>query len=386
MAKFNRPIDPEEIKASKQRTMAFVMDEIDKERIPLYKHIFHALFQPKRLALVASAIVIALIILFNPGTDSPPIDTEDYQISTTTSDQLAELSYISSHLVAMDMTVSNTDILFLANTTTTALEDNMHEFNQYFDMLRVYLDDAPFEDATTFNVLSDSEYQYEIIFEQENLTYTLRLNAGEDGAFTGIMTLDGITLDVTGSIEESNTETKFEFDATNGTDTISIEYETEVDNNESEKSFVIETNINNVVSEKDITVEKESDEWTVKMTDNDDTYELKKELEDGIWQYKLEYEVGHKEGEARITETTDINGNAVYQYHISEEGIERDVEVGKPDFDKEREKDSDNETDDDTSSEQSDNDDSPGHEPDDNPSNRQDQSYDKVTEPTQLTV
>ncbi len=382
MAKLNRPIDKETMEASKQRTMAFIMDEIERERIPVFRHILHALFRPKRLAVLASAIVIALLIIFNPGgSGNPGNDNPNYQISAETSDQLAELSYISSHLVTMEMSVSDTDLMFLADTETTALEDNMTDFNQYFDMLKVYLDDNSFSESTTFTTLTDSEYQYQIEFNQDDLTYTLLLNEEEDNTFTGIMTLDGVTLNVTGTIEENNNESHFEFEATNGTDEVYIEYETEADNEESEKAFSIHTNINGNESNKDISVEKESDEWKVEIGHNQDRYELKKELEDGVWQYKLEYQVNGKNGEARITETVDSEGNPAYNYRISEEGVNRNIEVGKPDFAGRGNNPNNNQDDENNSSNPNNDDDTPGNKPDDIPNNNTNQSYDDIIDP-----
>ena len=52
---------------------------------------------------------------------------------------------------------------------------------------------------------------------------------------------------------------------------------------------------------------------------------LKKEIEDGLSKYKLEYKVNGVTGNVDITEEIDTEGNVIYAYKIKEGNIEKNI-------------------------------------------------------------
>ena len=130
--------------------------------------------------------------------------------------------------------------------------------------------------------------------------------------------------------EHEENETKMVLTATNGENTIKITYKTETEANEQETKFEIEKDINGVETEIQLKISIEDDEYKLEIEDGFNHYEFKSEIEDDGIVYKLEYEVDGVEGEIKIYETTDLEGNVVYVYEINEGDFEIEVEKEEP--------------------------------------------------------
>jgi hypothetical protein len=126
-------------------------------------------------------------------------------------------------------------------------------------------------------------------------------------------------------------EYKMELLAQNGDNFIKITYKTETDGSESVTKFEIEKNINGVEEEIEIKVKQEADEYKVEIQDGSNSYEFKSEVESEGTFYKLEYKVNGVEGEVKIYETEDAEGNLTYSYDISEGNVEKSIDKDEPD-------------------------------------------------------
>jgi len=367
MRKLSREINPLQMEQAKERTIHAVMDRIERKR-PSFavKYIARPAFFP------ALVLVFALIVIFSqPGIVDP--NPPDDGINAYTSEKLAEISYISSSFVSTSITVANPVFQLLAVGDETEFETENDTINLYFDTLRVFLNDD-FGSLVTYIELTDSEYEYLITFDVNNNPYEFYLTLdGED--ITGILTINVKTFTVTGTLEESDTETRFVLEAINGSDYVHIEYKSESED-EIESTYTIQSRINNIEKEQEVKVSLEGTESKVEITDGDNEYTLKKEVEDGVTQYKLEYTINGVEGEAKIVEGVDTNGATTYSYQVKEGDVEKEIENGKPHYNYEEE--DDDETGNDDPGNNPNDDEEPGNN-DDTPGN---QDTDTITENT----
>ena len=324
MAKLQRDIDPIRLEQAKQRTMTAVMERIQPTQPSPYWRRF---LRPVLIPTMVLAFVLA--VLFFPRGNTPidnPVDINAYN-----AEKLAELTYLSGNFIGANLTVSIPDLTFLADTGETEFEQEDVKINFYFDTLRLYLEGIDFTQVVQAEELVDSEFDYLITFELNGKSYEFYVTL--DGTnLTGELIVNGIVFTVTGKMEEKSNETSFELEAINGNNYVRIEYEYEVED-EIESEYRVHSRINGVETEQVIKVSHENDESEVEITDGDNEYKLKREVENGVTTYKLEYKINNVEGEARITETTDINGKSIFQYSVKEGDIEKDIERGKPDYD-----------------------------------------------------
>ena len=348
MAKLHRSIDPIRMEEAKERTMTAVMDRIEPKPQTIF---WRSILRPVLIPTVALLVILA--VLFFPDTN-PPID-DPVVLSAYDSQKLAELSYLSGNFIGANLTVSLPYYAFLADGDETEFEQEDVRINFYFDTLRVYLEDIDFTQVVQSEVLTDSEFDYLITFELHDKSYSFYVRI--DGSdLVGELIVGAIIFDVTGTLEETDTETRFDLEAISGDDYVRIQYRYEVED-EIESKYEVQSRINGVETEQEIKVSREDNEEEVEIKDGDNEYTLKREVEDGETIYKLEYKINGVEGEARIVETTDINGNAIFQYSVKEGDIEKDIERGRPHYDFDDE-------------DEDEDDDNPGN---DNPGN---QSYD----------
>jgi len=343
MDKLNRRINPEALEASKHRTMTAVMDKIqERER---RSSVLRRLVTP---ALVPAFILIfALVIVFSPGATTP--DDGHGDISAYESERLAEISYLSASFIGADLTVSDPLFRFLNDTDTTQFETNDETINFYFDTLRVFLDEDAFAQSIAFTELEDSEFDYLITFDINGIPHEFYLVI-IDGEISGQLVVNAAVFLVTGSYEETDTETTIEINAVRGDDHVIIRYSRESDE-DLETKYEVQTRINGIETERNIKLSIEDDEAKVDIEEGDNSYQLKKEAEDGVIEYKLEYTLNGVSGQARITETTDAFGQPLYSYQVQENGKEVEVTRGRPNYDY---------------------DDNPGNNDDDNPGNNDD--------------
>lgn len=330
MTKLTRDINKEVVENSKAKTMQFVMDSINEEKVPWYSFL---LSYKAGLVMTASTVfllILGLVIINNPST-SPVI----YALNEESSETIAEMSYMASHLVAIEFDLNDdtqTGLVFLSNENETEFETNIDEFSTYFNMLKAYFNEDSFKDSVTFNELDSDIYDVEILFTIDEIAYRLLLVQTSETEFEGIMEVDGVAFDVIGTITSENNETKFGFSAINGDDSVDIDYTHEDSATETKKTYMIQSRNNFMVSEKEVTLKIEDEEMKVEINENGNYYELKQELENNQFQYKLQYQINGQEGEVVITEEQGSNGQMTYNYQIKENGVEKAVRMGQPDF------------------------------------------------------
>ena len=330
MSKLNRKFDEAKMHQSKERTMEVVMSTINQKKQPFFR------LNKTLLPLLAFALIMSLIFVLG-GSNNPPtiIDDPTYEYSDESIEILADISYISSGLMLNELTVytPSTNQLFLAsyqtstfmsNDTETEFEGNLDQFNHYFDMLRVYLEDTTYQESPLVEAIDHETYNYVIRYNVDGLLHEFYLSIDND-VITGELHLNGDVFTITGDIKEEEEELEISIMARDNGNYVELEYKKEI-GFENERKYEIKSSINGVESEKEFKISTEENEQKVEISENEAEYELKKEVINGLITYKLEYEVNGKDGEVTITETTDSNGNKVYQYHIEEDGVEKDIE------------------------------------------------------------
>lgn len=330
MSKLNRKFDETKMHQSKERTMEYVMTTINQKKQPFFR------LNKTLLPLMAFALIMALIFVLG-GSNNPPtiIDDPTYEYSDESIEILADISYISSGLMVSEIAayMPSTNQLFLAshqtstflsNDTETEFEGNIDQFNHYFDMLRVYLEDTTYQESPLVETIDDETFKYVIQYNVDGLLHKFYLSIDND-VINGELHLDGDIFTITGDIKEDEDDLEISIMARDNGNYVELEYKKEI-GFENERKYEIKSSINGVESEKEFKISTEGNEQKVEISENEAEYELSKEVINGLITYNLEYEVNGKEGEVTITETTDINGNKVYQYHIEEDGVEKDIE------------------------------------------------------------
>jgi len=343
MDKLNRKVDTNKLEFSKQRTIDYVMTKINEKKS------IWSIFKPIKLKFVMTALTVVLLIAvaiitnLNPSSITPTL-------SEVKTKKLVETSYISATIIANTaITATNTTPLSFVQLADneTEFEKNITDFNRYFDMLKVFIDEENFSDMAIIEEIEDMEYQYKLSYSVDNKEYVIYLSVNEKNEINGEITISGKTMTLEGRIEDKNDEFSLELVARKGKDFIVIEYESEFED-EIQKKYYIKQDINGVYIEKEVTVEIEDDETKVEIKEGNNSYKLEKYLENGVTIYYLEYEVNNLEGEAFITETNDQFGKTTYSYNIKESGIEKDIDLDDPDDeDDEDEDDEDDDNDDD---------------------------------------
>lgn len=324
----NRTIHQTQLLESKNKTINFVMDEIDSYA---KKSIFS--FHTYKYVLTTLILIIAVVIVGLTQTNNPTIPNTGVVLGHYESQRIAEVSYISGSLISHSFTVSNR--MFLSDLEESEFEGNIQEFNLYFDMLQAFLNDGNFEDQITVTELEESEYITQITFMEDNQEFIIHLNQTEE-VIEGVLITNGQTFELIGTLKETETELQIKLKASNGNDYIEIEYKIESDD-EIERKYEIKQNINGIYKEKEIKVEFGETETKVEITENEDSYELKSEVEEGQLVYKLEYKIGESEGEVTIIPFEDEFGNITYQYIIDEGDYHKEIELEDPDEEEEDE-------------------------------------------------
>lgn len=335
MNKMNREMNEHIMNQSKEKTIDFVMTEINKKPAGLFNKSF---FRVKLVPALVLLFALVLVLIFSISTDPfTPTTHANPLLDNSNQERLVQLSYITGNLVVSSFTAdSGVTLMRLADVDETEFEGDIVEFNAYFDMLRVFLEDDPFKSNFAVEILEEGDYAIKITFTVDNDEYIFLVNL-DDTVLSGTLEVKGIILEVTGKLEEKNNELKFDIKAINNLNYIEIEYQVET-TEEIEKTYEITSYINGITKNKTIEITIENEETKVKIKEDNKEYELEKTLEDGVIVYNLKYTIGEIEGEATIIETIDILGNKIYKYQISEDGYEKEIEI---------ERDQDHEDDDD---------------------------------------
>ena len=328
MNKLNRSIDEFKMNQSKERSMEFVMNEINREPKKQFSFYFN------KFKMIPATLVVTAMLLFgilsNVTNDNPLPDPSNPLLEASNTETLAELSYITGNLIVSSFTLnSGPSLMRLSDLNETEFETGIVEFNAYFDMLRAFMEEEPFGNDFLVEELTEGDYSTKITFMVDGTTYIFLINL-EDSLLTGKLEVNNLILDVVGKLEENNDELRFEITATNGQDYIEIDYQVESDD-EIEKTYGLTSYINGVTKEKEIKISVENDQIKVKLKEGNTEYELEKDVENGQVQYNLQYHIGEIEGEAIIFDAIDEFGNTIFTYQINEDGHEREVDVDKDD-------------------------------------------------------
>jgi len=363
----------------------------------------------KKVMITAFTLLTILTLSACGGTSDVIPDPEVNPLSSEAS--LATLSYLSTGFLdgGTDPVVGT--LGFLVDEDPTVIEDELDEVNVYFDRLKAMIDNGVESFGSVVEEPSDNElYEYKLTFTVNEEVYVIYYNLDDvTGEMTGIIVIGDVeyTFEVVDNmreyeyeVEEKNeykndtdnssngngkqnddeeddeidqesddelddelddevedeqddelddeTETKMMLIARNGDDYIKIMYKTETDEEEVSTKFDMEQSIGGVVKHISLKIEIEEDEYKVRVVDGENTYTFKQETEeDGVIEYKLEYEVDGVKGFVKIIETIDENGDVIYEYKIQEAGRARNVEREKPhyDFDDDDEEDPEGEDD-----------------------------------------
>jgi len=317
MNKYNRDIDSKQMNKSKEHTIDVVMNEIHTT-----KNVSFSWIKSFRLIPAFSLVfVIALALLLFRGEKDPTINNPT-QLSNLTVTRLAEISYITANLFQVDPSTNNPVTLGTAE-DETEFEGNIDVFNEYFDILKVFLDE---DNAVLPNIeaYDGEQYDYILDFVVQDILYTFYILI-DDEEIIGELQTQSMIFTLSGTYKESNNEVEIELDASNANNYVNMKYSSQ-NSVETEIKYEIESMINGVEQIKEFKISKEGQESKVEIKENENEYTLKKEIEDGQLQYKLEYSVNGQEGQVKIIESIDAQGNKTYQYNITENGKSKSIE------------------------------------------------------------
>lgn len=366
MAKFNRPLDDQQLDITLEKTIQHVL-----ERVPAYpvKKPFFSRFRLVSLgfALTATVVVsfVGLNALNSPTSSSVIIQSSSsitsgvpatVTLSTQATQTVASLAYVSAGLLSFEhqlaqlssntlSTVSTKRLARTQNLTTTSspqLTDQLDLVSVYFERFQPYLDNG--EDLVADPTLLTSDrpdYGSMSIFSVDNETYSLYLNEGSsEEEVTGLLVIGIEEFTIQGEIEfEDDDEIEMKLVASNSEATMVIEYTKEQGVGEQEITYLIETTRGEVVTTREVKLEHDQEEAIVVMVIPEGELEFKRELDDGINVYSVVYTLNNISGEAIIeVAATD------YRFIITEGDDVEEHHVTPPEFDDDDE--DDNEDDD----------------------------------------
>mgnify|MGYP000853729739 FL=1 len=318
MNKYNRSFDQQKINESKNRSIDFVMNEINR---PKRSFKFRTKYV---ISMSLTVFLIAFVFVLNTGngtTTNPGVTLNAASIN-----QISEATYIAGNLLASEVVLNQSLLRQLADGDATEFEGDIDEFNMYFDILKIFLDEDPINVPVVTKYIGD-QFQSTITYTVGSELYTFNVNI-EGINITGELIVGSIVYQVSGTIIESDDESEVELIARSGDNFIKISYEKEF-SDELSTQYKIESQVNGINKEKEIKVTKSDDESKVEIHDNNNEYSLEKELEDTGFVYKLKYKIGEKEGEAEIIEVI-INGQKQYTYSIDEDGVQKEINKNEP--------------------------------------------------------
>lgn len=314
----NRQIDAMQLQNSKNRNIGAVIESID-----LRQKTF--VFKPK-YALVFGVFVVAIAIGFlidfgKTNNTVPIVNNNTIVLNEATTETLVELSYMSASLMASSFSVSNGGYIQLVQPIKkTSIEANIDEVNSYFEMLKIFLEENPFENNIVVENLVDEEYQNKISFTSDGNNFQFYITIMEED-IEGILYIEDEMYLVTGKQILEETESKLQLRAINGANYVEVEYIIDESDLETTKKYNVESFINNIETEKNIKITIEDGSYKVTIEDLTSKYNLKKNTEDDEGKFRLDYIVDGEMGRATIYEDVDDLGNPVYRYEIREANV-----------------------------------------------------------------
>ncbi len=324
--KYNRYIDEQKLNNTKEQNINLVMGKIlyKKERRNIFSN-FKIVGTSLSLALV---VVLSYFMFFNV----PILPT--IELSEFSKEKIVETSYLTGNVMAHSITqatalsVMNLSVMYLVD-SETEFEQDIDNFNLYFDMLKVFIDDSDFNKDVTIEYFEQGEYDILISYTIDSNIYAFYLNI-QDTTLSGIININQKQYIVEGELVDIENNFSLKLKAESGNDYIEIEYQTET-KEETEKQFEIKQDINGVYIEREIQIKYEDDSVKVEMNDGNGEYKLEQFSSGAESVYYLEYNINDSEGEVFITESIDEFDNTQYHYDITEDGIEQQFDLDDPD-------------------------------------------------------
>lgn len=320
MNKITRNIDDNKMNESRSRSLDFVMNEISQE-----KRIFN-LRKTIRFTFAPILLLIFGFILIGTNLDQ---QTDGFvNLSASSSETLAELSYLSSSFISSNTALSNNNLTFISNEDTTEFENEEEQINIYFDILKVFLEDNSLEDSIVITDLDNSDYEQLLSFTIDGTVFDFYITI-KDELLEGELLVDNIVYILSGKYIVNENEVNISLEAHNNDDYVIIEYKND-NQEENTTKYTIKERYQGVEFDKEIKVSKELNESKVDIIENNKSYTLKKSTENGNNKYKLQYDIDGTEGEAIITESVDHEGNISYGYEVKEGNNEKVITKEKP--------------------------------------------------------
>ncbi|WP_052591358.1 hypothetical protein [Paracholeplasma brassicae] len=316
-------------------------------------------------------------------------------VSLSSKESMSFSTYLGTSFLAAgtNQTVSTKEVRLRSFTQsdTLTLESELDEVNEYFDKLKVFMDQGVDNVLNVSEVPSTREgYDFEVTYNIDGLTYTIYysmvteevlpeeavttdetdpvVEENDDDALVeedddddideidddavveedddddideiddeqffeinGLIVIDGVEFILEGAREIEDDEVKTWFktqDFNRSGDYVHVISKVEDD----EQKFDIRTSVNGVETRTRIKFEQDDEETEVDLrVENGETesrYKFKKETEDGVTFYKFQYEIGNVKGQVKVFETTDELGNVTYTYKVQENGKQKDIERG----------------------------------------------------------
>ncbi|MCK5731546.1 MAG: hypothetical protein KAH13_00860 [Tenericutes bacterium] len=325
MMKYNRYIDEQKLNNSKQQSINFVMEKVlyIKEKRNIFSN-FKVVGASLTLALVV--VLSYFMFLSNPTLPIP-------ELSEFSQEKIVETSYLTGNVLAHSVnqatTLSAMSLSFMyVIDSETEFEQDIDNFNLYFDMLTVFIDDTDFNKNVSIEYLDGIEYDVLISYVIDSNIYAFYLKI-DNTILSGVISINQKEYIVKGELVDLENNFSLKLKAESIDDYIEIEYQTET-KEETQKQFHIEQNINGVYLEREIQIKYADNLVKIEISDGNGEYKLEQFSTGDVTVYYLEYNINDSEGEVFITESVDEFNNTQYHYDITEEGIEKEFDLEDP--------------------------------------------------------
>jgi len=309
----------------------------------------------KKILTVCICLAIALTALCacNIGGSSALTKPNDvYGMGAISTVRLLGANTSAKAIARLSSARSVTMVNKTENGADSEVKAQAQKFNEYFTALDSFMSEDIVTTVTETN--TDTQYPYEtkltinskdfngkavqhVMYFTETLAETKTDDDETESKYTltGVMVMDGVDCFMTGerSVEQEEGETENELkirayaDPSDKTNYVEMAQEHSVENNETETEYVYSIVVNGVVVEQtavEFETEKEGSkeevEYSLEFRNGDvkGKYVVERETVNGKAQIKVEYNVDGKQGEFKITEITNENGEKRYEYSFED--------------------------------------------------------------------
>lgn len=322
MAKFNRSITEEQLKASLDQMIPKVLNQLPLLNPPMTKKARWG--NGLALAMITTVLLMLSVKALNEPSSSSSViiqSSSSTSIPTTitlsqqANDTLVNLAYVSAGLITLESQATALGSIASINRSSLRyapkpsgqsvnpiIDARLPWLMGYFDRFRPYLDGGliPFSSSM---MLPSTRAGYSSMsqFSMDDVDYTLFMNQGATAEqITGILVIDDIEYTISGEIEsEKGDELEMKLVAIYGDVEIIIEYSQEIEVDELEVKFVVETHRGKDSITRELQIEQEDDEVKVLIVVQEGTVEFRQE--DGEdYDYWMSYDLIDVSGTASI--------------------------------------------------------------------------------------